>query len=77
MGLRLRLKRSYAIAGFPPQARTVLRALTEYGMVVADNGSSWFVSGEPHPGWSNDDLHTLHRVPGSAFEVVDTSSLRP
>jgi hypothetical protein len=77
MGLRLRLKRSFPIAGFPRQARIVLRALKEYGMVVSDNGSSWYVSGAPHPRWSNDDLHTLHRVPGSAFEVVDTTSLRP
>ncbi len=77
MGLRLRLQQSYPIAGFPPQARVVLQALKEYGMVVADNGSNWFVSGEPHPGWSNDDLHSLHQVRGSAFEVVDTSSLGP
>ena len=75
MGLRLRLKRSYPIAGFPPQARVVLRALKEYGMMVADNGSDWFVSGAPHPKWSNEQLHTLHRVPGSAFEVVDTTEL--
>jgi hypothetical protein len=75
MGLRLRLKASYDISGFPPQARVVLRALKEYGMMVADNGSDWYVSGEPDERWSNDDLHTLHDVPGSAFEVVDTSSL--
>jgi hypothetical protein len=75
MGLRMRLKRSYPIAGFPRQARIVLQALKEYGMLVADNGSDWFVSGAPHPKWSNDQLHALHRVPGSAFEVVDTSGL--
>ena len=75
MGLRVRLKRSYPIAGFPRQARIVLQALKEYGMLVADNGSDWFVSGAPHPKWSNDQLHALHRVPGSAFEVVDTSGL--
>ena len=46
-------------------------------MVVADNGSDWFISGAPHPRWDNDDLHSLHSVPGSAFEVVDTSTLRP
>ena len=54
----------------------VLQALKRYGMIVADNGSSWYISGAPDPRWSNDDLHTLGRVPGSAFEVVDTSSLR-
>jgi len=70
MGLRVRLKRSYPIAGFPRQARIVLQALKEYGMIVADNGSDWFISGAPHPKWSNDQLHTLGEVPGSAFEVV-------
>ena len=77
MGLRVRLKRSYPIAGFPRQARIVLQALKEYGMILADNGSDWYVSGAPHPKWSNDQLHTLHRVPGSAFEVVDGTRLRP
>jgi hypothetical protein len=75
MGLRFRLRKSYPIAGFPRQARIVLQALKEYGMIVADNGSDWYISGAPHPKWSNDQLHTLHRVPGSAFEVVDVSSL--
>ena len=77
MGLRLRLRANYPIAGFPPQARIILQALKTYGMIVADNGTSWYISGEPNAHWSNDDLHTLGRVPGSAFEVVDTSKLRP
>jgi hypothetical protein len=77
MGLRLRLKAGYPIAGFPRQARIVLEALKRYGMIVADNGASWYVTGAPDPGWSNGQLHTLHRVPGSAFEVVDTRSLQP
>ncbi len=72
MGLRLRLKKGYPIAGFPPQARIVLQALKDYGMIVADNGSDWFVSGAPHRKWSNAELRTLHEVPGSAFEVVVT-----
>jgi hypothetical protein len=76
MGARLRLKADFDITGFPRQARVVLQALKQYGMVVADNGSDWYVSGAPDPRWSNDDLHTLGRVPGSAFEVVDTTSLR-
>ena len=75
MGLRVRLKTGYDISGFPPQSRVVLRALKEYGMILADNGSDWYVSGVPNPGWSNDDLHSLHQVPGSAFEVVDSSLL--
>jgi hypothetical protein len=77
MGLRVRLRADYPIAGFPRQARVVLAALKSYGMIVADNGTSWYITGEPNAHWSNDDLHTLGRVPGSAFEVVDTSSLRP
>jgi hypothetical protein len=75
MGLRLRLKASYNFSGFPPQARVVLRALKEYGMMVADNGSNWYITGAPDARWSNDDLRTLRNVPGSAFEVVDVSSL--
>jgi hypothetical protein len=77
MGLRVRLKASVDISGFPPQARIVLQALKTYGMILADNGSSWYISGAPDPGWNNDDLHTLGRITGSDFEVVDTSSLRP
>ena len=76
MGERLRLRRDYPIAGFPRQARIVLQALKDYGAIVADNGSDWYVTGAPDPRWSNDQLHTLHRVPGSAFEVVDARSLR-
>ena len=76
MGLRVRLKASFDISGFPRQTRIVLQALKTYGMIVADNGSSWYVSGAPDPRWSNDQLHTLGEVPGSAFVVVDTSSLR-
>ena len=77
MGLRLRLKAGYPISGFPRQARVVLQALKRYGMIVADNGTSWYITGAPDRRWSNDQLHTLGRVPGSAFEVVDTSTLRP
>jgi hypothetical protein len=77
MGLRVRLKASVDISGFPRQARIVLQALKTYGMIVADNGSNWYISGSPNPGWSNDDLHTIGRITGSDFEVVDTSSLHP
>jgi hypothetical protein len=75
MGQRLRLKRGYDISRFPRQARIVLQALKRYGMILADNGSPWYVSGAPDRHWNNDQLHTLGRVPGSAFEVVDTSRL--
>ena len=75
MGQRLRLKRGFDISRFPRQSRIVLRALKRYGMILADNGSSWYVSGAPHRGWDNDDLHSLHDVPGRAFEVVDSARL--
>jgi hypothetical protein len=77
MGLRVRLKASYPTAGFPKQVRVILEALKRYGMIVADNGSNWYVSGAPDPHWNNDELHTIGRVKGSDFEVVDTSSLKP
>jgi hypothetical protein len=74
MGLRVRLRASFDIGGFPPQARVVLQALKRYGMILADNGSPWYVSGAPDPRWSNDQLHTLGRLTGADFEVVDTST---
>ncbi len=77
MGLRVRLKASFSTGGFPPQARVVLEALKRYGMILADNGSPWYISGAPDPRWSNDDLHSLSRLTGADFEVVDTSKLRP
>jgi len=75
MGQRLRLKSGFDVSGFPRQSRIMLRALKRYGMILADHGSSWYVSGAPSPGWNNDDLHSLQGVPGSAFEVVDSSRL--
>ncbi|MDQ3777626.1 MAG: hypothetical protein M3310_01980 [Actinomycetota bacterium] len=77
MGLRVRLKASFPTSGYPRQARIVLEALKRYGMIVADNGSDWFISGAPDRRWSNEQLRTLRRVPGSAFEVVATSRLEP
>jgi hypothetical protein len=76
MGLRLRLRANYPVRTFPRQARIVLQALKRYGMIVADNGTSWYLSGEPDARWSNDQLHALGRVKGSDFRVVDTSTLR-
>jgi len=77
MGLRVRLKASVNISRFPPQARVILVALKRYGMILADNGSPWYISGAPDPRWSNDQLHTLSELTGADFEVVDTSRLRP
>ena len=76
MGLRVRLKASVDVRAFPPQARVILTALKRYGMLLADNGSAWYVTGAPNAGWNDDDLHTLGQLHGSDFEVVDTSSLR-
>jgi len=75
MGLRLRLKASFSLAGFGPQARVILAALKRYGLIVADNGSDWYISGAPDRRWDDDDLHGLGRVPGSAFEAVQTPPL--
>lgn len=75
MGQRVRLRRSFDVSGFGRQSRVVLRALKRYGALVADNGSAWYVSGAPAQGWDNDDLHSLGRVRGSDFEVVDTTRL--
>jgi hypothetical protein len=77
MGLRVRLKASVDISKLPRQARIVAQAMKTYGMVLADNGSNWYVSGAPSPHWSNDALHVLGSLTGSDFEVVDTSRLRP
>jgi hypothetical protein len=75
MGLRVRLKATVNVASFPKQSRIVLRALQRYGMILADNGSPWYISGAPNRHWSNDQLHSLGRLTGADFEVVDTSSL--
>jgi len=77
MGLRVRLKASVDISKLPPQARVVATAMKRYGMILADNGSPWYVSGAPSPRWSNDQLHALGQLTGADFEVVDTSKLRP
>jgi hypothetical protein len=75
MGLRVRLKASVSLAGLPRQARVVALALKRYGMILADNGSPWYISGAPNRGWNNDALHLLDRLHGRDFEVVDPGSL--
>jgi hypothetical protein len=77
MGLRVRLKRNVSLRGLPRQARVVAQAMKTYGLILADNGSPWYVSGAPDPRWSNDDLHALGRLRGSDFEVVSTAALTP
>jgi hypothetical protein len=73
MGLRVRLKSNVDISGFGPQSRVILLALKRYGMILADNGSAYYITGAPDPRWDDDDLHDLHQIKGSMFEVVDTT----
>ena len=76
MGLRVRLRADYDISNFPRSAKVVLTALKKYGMLLADNGSNWFISGVPDPRWNNDELATLKRVKGRDFECVYTGPLK-
>jgi hypothetical protein len=75
MGQRFRLKADFDISGFSRDARVILTALKKFGMILADNGSSWYISGSPDPGWDNTVLHELGSVTGSAFEAIDESRL--
>ncbi len=75
MGLRVRLKASVNISNFGTQARIVLQTLKTYGAILADNGSPWYVTGQPSLSWNDDVLHALGNLHGSDFEVVNTSSL--
>jgi hypothetical protein len=77
MGQRYRLKASKDISGFGTQARIILQAMKTYGIIVADNGGNWFVSGAPNPNWDDTVINTLKQIKGSDFEAVDTSSLVP
>jgi hypothetical protein len=75
MGQRFRLKASFNTTGYSPQDQVILNALKKYGMILADNGASWYISGSPDDRWNNDALHALTQVMGSDFEAVDVSSL--
>ena len=75
MGARFRLRAGFDISGYSPANQTILRALKKYGMILADNGSAWYISGVPDPRWNNDDLHLLGQIQGSNFEAVDVSGL--
>jgi hypothetical protein len=76
MGLRVRLKASVNISSFGPNARVILTALKTYGMILADNGSPWYITGAPDPRWNDDELHALQTLTGASFEVVDTTNFR-
>jgi hypothetical protein len=75
MGLRLRLRADVDISGLPTQARVVAEAMQTYGVIVADNGSGWYISGEPDDRWDNDALQSLGGLTGRDFEAVDAASL--
>jgi hypothetical protein len=75
MGMRLRLKASFNISGFSPANQVILKAFKKYGLIMADNGSSMYISGAPDPRWDNDDLHKLDPITASDFEVVQMSTV--
>lgn len=75
MGAWFRLRGSVSLAGLSADARVIAEAMQRHGLIVADNGSSWFISGAPDERWDNDVLHELDRLVGSSFEAVDASSL--
>jgi hypothetical protein len=75
MGMRVRLKASFDLSGFPSEVQVILQALKTYGMFLADNGSGWFISGAPDPRWDDSRLGTLKSIPSSAFEVVQMGTI--
>jgi hypothetical protein len=70
MGMRVRLKASFDVSGYPPQAQVILVALKKYGMMVADNGSDWYLSGTADARWDDAQINTLKQLRGSDFEVI-------
>lgn len=75
MGLRLRLKSGYGLGRFSGQTLAIMKALKKYGLIVADNGSDWYISGTPDRRWNDDVLDQLKTVPGRAFEAVVTGGI--
>jgi hypothetical protein len=75
MGMRVRLKASFDVSRFSPAMQVILTALKKYGMILADNGSNWYISGSPDPRWNDDELNTLKGVKGSDFEVVQMGTI--
>ena len=73
MGMRVRLKASFNISSYPASDQVILAAMKKYGMIVADNGSNWYISGAPDPRWNDTDLNALKQIKGSNFEVVQMS----
>ena len=75
MGAHIRMRADFDTSGYKGDALVLLTALKRYGMIVADNGSPWFITGSTDSRWNDDDLNQLKNVPGTAFEVVDTGTL--
>ncbi len=75
MGARFRLKADFDVSGFTPRVQVILTALKTYGMFVADNGSSWFISGAPDPRWDDEELGQLKTLHGRDFELVEMGEI--
>ena len=75
MGMKVRLKSSFDISGFTPAIQVILRAMKKYGLILADNGSNWYISGAPDMRWSDNELNQLKTIKGSNFEVVKMNNI--
>ncbi len=75
MGQRFRLKASFDVTPYPFEVQVILNALKTYGAILADNGSSWYLTGAPDPRWNDSNLHTISQVVGNNMEAVNESSL--
>jgi hypothetical protein len=75
MGMRVRLKASFDISTFSPHIQVILKCLKKYGMIVADNGSNWYISGAPDARWDDNELNALKTITGSNFEVVQMGTV--
>ncbi|GAB4546138.1 MAG: hypothetical protein Fur002_20950 [Anaerolineales bacterium] len=75
MGARFRLKAEYDVSGFPRELQIILQAFKTYGIILADHGADWYVSGAPDERWDNDMLHLLDVLQGGDFEAVDSSQM--
>jgi hypothetical protein len=76
LGLRFRLKKDFDISRFPPKVQVLMRALKKYGMILADNGQPWFITGSQSPNWTAEFIAAVKNVPVTALEVVDVSELQ-
>ena len=75
MGLRVRMKASYDTSKFTGLSKRIVEAMKKYGMILADNGSDWYVSGENNTMWDDNDLNQIEAIPGNQFEVVKVGAL--